>query len=204
MSRGAVMSRHPMLRGALAGLGLGLLWGVAARVYMRLLAENPSFSWVGTLFILGLATLLGTGLGLVHSAQSEGRRRWWLLALFPGVLLFAGQGMPFIPAFVVGGLLFSRRHWALRALGAAGIVGGVVLLWAILRLDEETMLSAPPELMVRALVGFAVLSLGIAAGSSVLYRRWAPRTGPVTSQRREQVPVPTSSGRVPEPMSAQR
>ena len=169
------MSRHPMLRGALAGLGLGLLWGVAARIYMRLLAENPSFSWVGTLFILGLAALLGTGLGLVHCAQSEGRRRWWLLALFPGVLLFAGQGIPFIPAFAVGGLLFSRRHWALRALGAAGTASGVVVLWSIMRLDEETMLSAPPELITRALVGFAVLSLGVAAGSSVLYRRWAPR-----------------------------
>jgi hypothetical protein len=169
------MSRHPMLRGALAGLGLGLLWGVAARIYMRLVAENPSFSWVGTLFILGLAALLGTGLGLVHSAQSEGRRRWWLLALFPGVLLFAGQGIPFIPAFAVGGLLFSRRHWALRALGAAGTASGVVVLWSIMRLDEETMLSAPPELITRALVGFAVLSLGVAAGSSVLYRRWAPR-----------------------------
>jgi hypothetical protein len=176
------MSRHPMLRGALAGLGLGLLWGVAARIYMRLLAENPSFSWVGTLFILGLAGLLGTGLGLVHCAQSEGRRRWWLLALFPGVLLFAGQGMPFIPAFAVGGLLFSRRHWALRALGAAGTASGVVLLWAILRLDEETMLSAPPELITRALVGMAVLSLGVAAGSSVLYRRWAPRRGRATAK----------------------
>ncbi len=203
MSRGVVLSSHPMLRGALAGLGLGLLWGVAARIYMRLLAENPSFSWVGTLFILGLAALLGTGLGLVHCAQSTGRRRWWLLALFPGVLLFAGQGMPFIPAFVVGGLLFSQRHWALRALGAAGVAGGVVLLWSILRLDEETMLSAPPELVARALVGFAVLSLGIAAGSSVLYRRWAPRTGRVAAQRLEQVPLPASSARVPDPMSAQ-
>lgn len=179
MARGLVQ-RRPLLRGALCGLGLGLLWGVAARVYMRLVADNPEFSWVGTLFILTLAGLLGTGLGLVWAAKVHGRRRWWLLALLPGLLLFAGQGIPFIPAFLIGGLAFTRRHWALRALGAAGIVGGVVAFWSEVRFDSDTMLSTPTGMLVRLVVGMAVLSLGVAAGGSVLYRPWAARTRSAT------------------------
>ena len=39
------MSR--MLRGAAAGLALGVAWGALARVFMRLLATEPSFSGSG-------------------------------------------------------------------------------------------------------------------------------------------------------------
>jgi hypothetical protein len=172
--------RHSMLRAALGGLALGLLWGVAARVYMRLVAPDPDFSWVGTLFILGLAGFLGTGLGLVWAAKAQGRRRWWLLALLPGLLLFAGQGIPFIPAFVLGGLAFTHRHSALRGLGAAAIVGGVVGFWFLVRFDSDTMLSTPTDMLVRLIVGMTVLSLGVAAAGSVLYRRWEPRTRSAT------------------------
>jgi hypothetical protein len=169
------MARHPMVRGALAGFGLGLLWGVAARVMMRLLTDTPEFSWAGTGFILGLSAVLGTGLGLLAAAKSAGRRRWWLLAVVPGLLLFAGPGAPFLPAFLVGGLVFTHRHWALRVLGAVAIAGGVVFLWSQLRIDQETMLSAPTDLLVRGLVAFALVSVGVAAGGSVLYRPWGAR-----------------------------
>ena len=59
MSAALDRPRHPILRGALVGAGLGVVWGVGVRVFMRLVSDNPSFSWVGTLFILGLAALLG-------------------------------------------------------------------------------------------------------------------------------------------------
>lgn len=173
------MGGHPMVRGALTGLGLGLLWGVGARIFMRLISTNPGFSWSGTLFIVGLAGVLGTGLGLVSAARANGRRRWWLLAAVPGLLLMAGPGMLFLPAFAAGGLAFSGRHRALRLLGAAGITGGVGLLWWVTRVDEETMLSTPMPIMVRGAVAFALLSVALAAGSSVLYRRWSPSMGPV-------------------------
>lgn len=185
------MARHPVLRGALVGAGLGVLWGVGARVFMRLVTDNPGFSWAGTLFILGLSTLMGLGLGVVAAAKANGARRWWLLVLLPGLLLLAGQGMPFIPAFVLGGLLFTRRHVALRAVGAAAIAGSVVVLWSLIKLNQETMLSMPLPQLVRGLVAFTMLSVALAAGSSVLWRRWAPR--PVSAGQ-EQVPVPASSG----------
>jgi hypothetical protein len=186
-------SRHPVLRGALAGAGLGVLWGIGARVFMRLVTDSPGFSWVGTLFILGLSALMGVGLGVVAAAKASGARRWWLLVLLPGLLLLAGQGMPFIPSFVLGGLLFTRRHVALRALGAVAIAGGVVVLWRLIALNQETMLSMPLPQLVRGLVAFTILSVAMAAGSSVLWRRWAPRAGRAAGAQ-EQVPLPASSG----------
>lgn len=183
-------SRHPVLRGALAGAGLGVLWGIGARVFMRLVSTDPSFSWAGTAFIVGLAGLLGTGLGMVAAAQAVGARRWWLLAVLPGLMLLAGPGVPFVPAFAIGGLAFSRRHLALRVLGALAIVVPAVVLWWVTRLDEETMLAMPTHLQVRGVVGFTILSVALAAGSSVLWRRWAPRA----AGAQEQVPLPASSG----------
>jgi hypothetical protein len=102
--------------------------------------------------------------------------------------------MPFIPAFLLGSLVFTRRHVALRVLGALAIPAGVVVIWAMMRLNQETMLSMPTPMLVRGLVGFAILSVALAAGASVLYRPWAPRA----AEAQEQVPVPASSG-VPAP-----
>jgi hypothetical protein len=171
----AAGTRHPILRAAVTGAGLGVLWGVGARVFMRLVTDNPGFSWAGTLFILGLSALMGMGLGVVAAAKATGARRWWVLAMLPGLLLLAGQGMPFIPAFVLGGLLFTPRHAAIRAVGAVGIAGSVVLLWFLIRLNEDTMLSMPVPQLVRGLVAFAALAVALAAGASVLWRPWAAR-----------------------------
>ncbi|SER74335.1 hypothetical protein SAMN05216199_1058 [Pedococcus cremeus] len=209
---------HPVLRAAVTGAGLGVLWGVGARVFMRLVTDNPGFSWAGTLFILGLAALMGMGLGVVAAAKATGARRWWLLALLPGLLLLAGQGMPFIPAFVLGGLLFTRRHALIRAVGAVGVVGSVVVLWFLIRLNQDTMLSMPVPQLVRGLVAFAALAVALAAGASVLWRPWAARDdrsvegasrldGSRAGQEgQEQVAEPVSSGLAAPalPTSAQR
>jgi hypothetical protein len=170
-----------------------VLWGVAARVFMRLVSTDPSFTWAGTLFIVGLAGLLGAGLGTVAAAGAVGARRWWRLAVLPGLMLLAGPGLPFVPAFAVGGLAFSRRHVGLRVLGGVAIVVPVVALWWATRLDEETMLGLPTYLQVRGVVGFTLLSVALAAGSSVLWRRWAPRAGREAAAQ-EQLPLPASSG----------
>ena len=167
--------RHPILRGALVGAGLGVVWGVGARVFMRLVTDNPGFSWAGTLFILALSALMGVGLGTVSAAKGAGARRWWLLALLPGLLLLAGQGMPFIPAFLFGGLLFTRRHLALRAVGALAVASGTAVLYSLMWINEETMLSMPMPKLVQGLVAFTLLSLALAAGASALWRPWAAR-----------------------------
>ncbi|HEY7719980.1 MAG TPA: hypothetical protein VH915_14550, partial [Pedococcus sp.] len=77
--------------------------------------------------------------------------------------------------------VLTRRHWALRALGAAASVAMVVVLGVLLGgVDQQTMTTLPTSALVSGVVGFAVLSAGMAAAGSVLYRRWEPRTRSAT------------------------
>jgi len=55
----ATMKR--LLLGALCGAA----WGVAARVWMRLITTTPEFTWSGTLSIVGATTVAGLGMGAV-------------------------------------------------------------------------------------------------------------------------------------------
>ena len=162
------MRRSRALRAALLGAAAGAGWGVAARVWMRLLTSNPGFSWTGTLFILGLAAVLGAGVGLCWSARgATGARRWLRLALLPGLLLFAGQGLPFLPSFL-GGALLARRSRVLRVVGGLSLVLPAVAVWWIMRFDEETFLSAPHSQQVAVLVGMPVLALALALGGHLV------------------------------------
>ena len=59
-----------LLRGLIGGCALG----VFARLWMRLIAEDPDFTWNGTIFIVLAFTIFGvtqtissvTGLSLIH------------------------------------------------------------------------------------------------------------------------------------------
>lgn len=171
-------SRIAMVRAALVGLGVGVAWGVAARVFMRLVATNPEFSWVGTGFILGVAGVWGAAVAIVAEARRQGRRRWWYLAALPGLLLFAGQGMPFVPALIVGSVALARWRrlgWVVAAIAATA---PAVLIWWTGRVDPETMLSAPVTQQFWTLVGIPVLGLWIANHSS---RLWRPRNRAVSA-----------------------
>lgn len=112
------------LWGLLGGLVVGAVWGGLARLWMRLLtASPPSFSWSGTLFIVGIFAIAGMTAGVVFGA----RRRGWrghpmralrLVGLSGTVLLSLGQGAVMAPTLVFGGLAVAgrgRRRW-LRAL----------------------------------------------------------------------------------------
>src|SRR5689334_14985007 len=103
-------SRHVVLRAGLEGAALGAAWGVLARAWMRLVSTSPEFSWAGSLAIVALAAVFGAGVGLSTSARrSRGWRRWLRLAVLPGMVLFAGQGLPLLPAFALAGPLLARR-----------------------------------------------------------------------------------------------
>lgn len=168
-----------MPRAAAAGALLGAGWGVLARAWMRLVSTEPEFSWPGTLAVVGAAAILGAGVGL--AAVGRRRRdgwRWLGLAVAPGMVIFAGQGAPFLPAFVVGGILL-RRHHPLARLGAlVCIAGPAVLLWWTGRVDQTTMVSAPVRVQVALLVGMPVLATLLALAGHVA---WGPRAGAVQS-----------------------
>jgi hypothetical protein len=165
------MGRHPVLRGALAGVAFGVAWGVVARVFMRLVADAPEFSWAGTLGILALAAWFGAFVGAASGALRAGRRGWWRLLALPAILLFAGQGAPFLPGALVGAVALSRRGRPAVAVAVAAAANAVVpfLLWWDLRLNEVTMLSAPYRAQVATLVLMPLLGLGLAWWSRGLF-----------------------------------
>jgi hypothetical protein len=168
--------RTSLLRSAVAGLLLGAAWGVLARIWMRLISDDPEFTWSGTLAIIGLSAVLGLGVGLVHAARQSGRTRWWTLAVVPGLLLFMSPGMLMAPAFLLGGLTGSGRGRVARIVGMIAILASVVLAtWVVLGgLDG----SGPTDVgLVDVLVyegGYVLLVLGLAAGSALVWRRTRP------------------------------
>lgn len=165
-----VLSRHAVLRTALIGFGLGAVWGVAARVWMRIVSTSPEFNWSGTLMIVLLGAVFGLLVGLSWLARhATGWRRWLRFLFVPGLILFAGQGLPLAPGFLVAGPLL-RRGGPLARLGAVvAIVGPGVLLWWSERLNEETMLSAPLHVQIGLLIGMPVVATALAlAGHLVM------------------------------------
>lgn len=120
----------PMLRGAASGLVLGAAWGVLARGFMRLLTTQPSFSWEGTLLILGVCGVAGAFVGVVRVARTEGRSRWWRLLGIPSLLVYLGQGVVLLPG-AVGFALVLRGAWPARVLGAALVAVPPVLVVAL-------------------------------------------------------------------------
>lgn len=120
------------LRLVLLGALCGGAWGVAARIWMRLVSTDPAFTWSGTLFIIVVGTIPGLGMGVVLARR--GRGRWiGIVTMLPfGV----GQGLIMLPSVVLGGLALSRRRrrpvlaavlGGLAVLCAAGLIGRVLL-----------------------------------------------------------------------------
>ena len=163
-----------LLRGAALGLALGAAWGVLARVWMRLISTDPTFSWSGTLFIVGPAALLGAGVGLVDAALRTGRSGWWRLAVLPGLLLLLGPGTLLAPSFLMGGLAWPPHRKWLRALGALVLVGSVAGATWLVAADTEAQPATATDVTVFT-TGLAVLALGLACASS---RVWQPRSRP--------------------------
>lgn len=168
------------VRVAGTGLLLGAGWGVLARVWMRLISDDPEFSWAGTLSILGVAAWLGLCVGLVHAARLRNGSAWWRLAALPSLLLFASPGMLFLPAYVVGGWAWgSRAPTWLRGLVLVVVLGPLpVALFLAMVPAEEQVLSE----MLTAVCGFVALSVPLAWAGSLVLRAW---------QRSVVVPAPT-------------
>ena len=66
----------PVWAAVLGGAGLGFVWGIAARIWMRLISTKPEFSISGTAAILVIATVFGACTGFAFAARRRGWRRW--------------------------------------------------------------------------------------------------------------------------------
>ncbi len=99
----------------LAGAALGVGYGVAIRAWMRLVAEEPEFSWSGTLAIIIGFTVTYALAGLVVG----GRRRGWKAAMIPtrtvaivvSLVCFGAAGLVMLPTIVLGALALARSDW---------------------------------------------------------------------------------------------
>lgn len=154
-----------MIRALVLGAAGGLVWGVAARGWMRLVSDDPEFTWSGTAVIVGLSVLAGASYGVVAGARRSGRRRWWRLAAVPALLMFASPGMLLLPSAVSGAVAVGVRHRATRVVAAvvavASVSGTLVLLWPEL-----------PRQPVVAAVGLVVLEAALALGAAPVLARW--------------------------------
>lgn len=100
----------------LAGAGGGCALGVIARVWMRVISDDPEFTWDGTIFIIAGFTMFGLGQSIAAVARRRDPRRWKLtivrlVAAFTMLPLFFAAGSIMFPTVVGGALARFRTSW---------------------------------------------------------------------------------------------
>ncbi len=178
------------MRQVLAGAGLGLALGVAARWWMRLVSTQPELSWSGTGLILALFTTAGVGLGIAAAARAAGRSRWWRLAAVLAVPVFLSPGIVLAPALVMGGW-GVRRGPVARLVAAAAVLLAPAMLVVATWADVERSLNPYPDAVYRAVLalGVALLGAAFAWGGSAAFGPWAAGRGDGPPPGRERAAV---------------
>ena len=131
----------------LVGAGLG----VVLRIWMRLISDNPEFSWSGTLAIVIAFTLLGTNAGLVAYGRSRGWRASLVVARVVACVLglgcFMAAGAVMLPAIIPGALALGRHdwpRWPRLVLGGVCVLGTFVIALGIVQVPFPQRLLAMP------------------------------------------------------------
>lgn len=92
----------------------GLALGVISRVWMRLISNDPEFSWGGTVVVVGVFGVSGLGTG-ISSMMSAGGRRSDRIGRGAGLLLllplFGAAGAQMMPTVILGSLSVHRTTW---------------------------------------------------------------------------------------------
>jgi uncharacterized membrane protein YhaH (DUF805 family) len=156
-----------LLRHLGVGLALGVLTGVEARGFMRLLSEEPEFTWSGTAVVVGAFAVAGAALALTHDLKQRHRSTWWKLLALPAVVLGLGQGVVLLPGILAVSLVLSRRRW-IRIVGLLILVAYIVLMPAVLGTSGEL-------LTVRfglGLVGLVLCCAAVATGARAALTGW--------------------------------
>ncbi len=115
----------------LSGAGLGLVWGIAARLWMRLIATMPEFSIPGTAGILSVTTLFGGWAGLAFIARRRGWQGWRHYVPRSLTVIF------FIPFGIAGGMplmltvLIATLGITQRTVFSLWVLAGLVLLVSV-------------------------------------------------------------------------
>jgi hypothetical protein len=140
----------------------GFAWGVVIRVWMRYISTNPEFTWSGTGYIIGAATVVGGLAGFGYRRWRLGRGNWWRMSGLSLLLLGMAAGSIMIPSVLAGGLGIGRKTWNrwLRGLLLTLAVG--FQAWLFLQDPNDF----PPGRLVPALAWyFALLGVEMWAAS---------------------------------------
>ncbi len=134
--------RTPAIAVLARGLFGGFALGVAARAWMRLISDDPEFTWGGTLFIVLGVTFFATMQSVVAVVRIRARRRWvrgvvrglGIAAMLP---LFMAAGGIMFPTVIGGGLAHARTGWNrwVRALLLVIALAPVVLVTTMIQGD---------------------------------------------------------------------
>jgi hypothetical protein len=164
-----LINRHPVA----GGFFLGLTWGVVIRVWMRFISTDPEFSWSGTGYIVGAATVVGTLLGVAALRRLRGGRGWWRLNGLAVLALGAAAGAVMIPSVLLAGLAIGRRTWRrwLRLVLILVATGAQVFLFPTGDL--------PKGRQIPALLWYAVLIGAEALATAIVFLPRVRSTGEV-------------------------
>jgi hypothetical protein len=111
----AIIDRLSRPQLVFAGVAGGLVWGILARLWMRLISTDPEFTWSGTIMILIVTTLFGLGVGGA-AAGRRSPRRWVrrvtrVLGAMSLVFLSLAAGMILVASVVPATLALTQRRW---------------------------------------------------------------------------------------------
>jgi hypothetical protein len=148
------------------GSAAGVALGVLARVWMRLIAEDPEFSWAGTLFIVGAFGIFGTA----QSLAWVGRQRKWsrprltvvrAIAVVLTLPIFTGAGAFMLPTVATASLATWRADWhrVIRA-GLAVLSAPLAVYVAVEIIDT---FGFAPATFVRVTLFVAIYAVVVAA-----------------------------------------
>ncbi|MFN0029241.1 MAG: hypothetical protein ACKV2O_18960 [Acidimicrobiales bacterium] len=138
-----------VLVGLTLGAGGGLLLGVAMRGFMRLVSDDPEFSWSGTIFVVMVFVIFGATQGLAGGGRRARLRRRWLtpLRLLGGLgmlVTMGAAGAIMAPTTLAGGLARHRHDWPRWARAALVLVAAAnVTVVSVTTLSGQAAHIAP-------------------------------------------------------------
>lgn len=124
------------------GIFFGATLGALARGWMRIISDDPEFSWDGTLLIVGIFTVWGFTQGTVIGVRRITSRRWivTLARVFGSVgllALFFGAGAVMAPTVIFGGMAIHRKTWKSVARFLLGMIALIPVIVIAVQLNGE-------------------------------------------------------------------